>query len=198
MSIMIKNLDDPQIAELLLSGNICVMPSDTVYGLMCRAQDQQAVAKLYALKDRNAKPGTIIAGNKQQLIDLGIKPRYLTAVESFWPRAISVVIPCGPELEYLHLGKHSLALRVIAQPQLLAITEITGPLLTSSANLPGQNEVTTIQAAKQIFSEKVDFYVDGGEIKDHLPSTVIRIVDDAIEILREGAVKMNEKGEILS
>lgn len=177
-------------------GAIAVIPTDTVYGVVARATDQAAVARLYELKHRHHKPGTLIAANIDQLVALGIPRRYLTAVEQFWPGAVSVVIPCGPELDYLELGQHSLAIRIPDQPELLDLLIKTGPLLTSSANMPGEPTANTIAEARNYFGDNVDMYQDGGDFSGHAPSTVIRVVDDAIEVLREGAVKINENGSI--
>jgi L-threonylcarbamoyladenylate synthase len=170
-----------------------VIPTDTVYGLAARAADQAAAAKLYEIKGRKSKPGTIIAADIEQLEDLGLKHRYLKAVEQFWPGAVSVVIPVSdPELEYLHQDQMSLAVRVPDDAKLQKLLAKTGPLLTSSANLPGQPVSTTIEQAKAVFGDQVDFYEDGGNLAGREPSTVIRIVDDAIEVLRPGAVKIND------
>ncbi len=175
------------------------MATDTVYGLVARAADQAAVARLYKFKERQHKPGTIIAANIGQLEELGLKHRYIKAVEQFWPGAVSVVIPCGaPALAYLHLGQQSLAVRIPDKPELATLLEQTGPLLTTSANHSGEPTAITIDQAKKYFGDTVDFYVDGGDLSNHQPSTVIRIVDDAIEILRPGAVTMNESEEPLS
>src|SRR5882672_9012380 len=94
--------------KLAVPGAVGVIPTDTVYGLVARASDEVAVKRVYDLKLREGKPGTIIAASVQQLIELGLKPRYLKAVEQFWPGAVSVIIPCGPELTYLHEGKYGL------------------------------------------------------------------------------------------
>ncbi len=184
---------DNAVQNLQSDGTVGVLPTDTVYGLVCRAADQAAVSKLYDLKHREGKPGTVIAANIEQLIQLGLKPRYLKAVEQFWPGAVSVIIPCSdPALAYLHQGKYSLAVRIPDRPELLQLLRQTGPLLTSSANHPGQPVAETLSAARDYFADTVDFYVDGGDLSGHQPSTLIRIVDDAIEILREGAVKIQE------
>lgn len=183
-------------ARLLnVSGAVGVIPTDTIYGVVARAGDRQAVERLYKVKAREDKPGTIIAANIEQLVELGLKRRYLTAVEQFWPGAISVIVPCADsELAYLHRGKMSLAVRIPAHKELCELLEKTGALLTSSANHPGEPPATTIKHAKEYFGKGVDFYIDGGDLSDHQPSTVVRIVDDAIEILREGAVTINEAG----
>lgn len=182
--------------EVLKGGGLAVIPTDTVYGLVARANDQAAVQRLYELKNRENKPGTIIAASIDQLVDLGIPRRYLTAVEQFWPGAVSVVIPCGPELKYLHQGKYSLAVRIPSDHEVLKLLEQTGALLTTSANQPGKPSANTIDEAEAVFGDQVDLYQDGGNLSERQASTVIRIIDDAIEVLREGAVKVNEDGRI--
>ena len=186
---------DQTARQLLQPRAIGVIPTDTVYGVVARAADQAAVARLYQLKHREGKPGTIIAASIDQLVELGIKYRYLKAVEQFWPGAVSVVIPCGLELTYLHQGKHSLAVRVPDHTELRALLMQTGPLLTSSANHPAEPLATSLSEARAYFKDEVDFYIDGGDLSDHKPSTIIRIIDDAIEVLRPGAVTIEDQGE---
>ena len=176
------------IAQLLQSGTVGVLPTDTVYGLVARASDAVAVERLYHLKHRENKPGTIIAASIEQLVALGIKKRYLTAVSQYWPGAVSVVVPCGPELAYLHQNKGSLAVRIPDVPALRQLLETTGPLATSSANLPAAPTANTMSEAQAYFGDEVDFYEDGGDLSQHQPSTVVRIVDDAVEVIRAGAV----------
>ncbi|MGC1177377.1 MAG: L-threonylcarbamoyladenylate synthase [Candidatus Saccharimonadales bacterium] len=181
--------------KLLKSGAVGVIPTDTVYGVVARAADEAAVERLYKLKKREAKPGTIIAADLKQLEDLGLKHRYLKAVEQFWPGAVSVIIPCGQELEYLHQGAMSLAVRLPKDAALRKLLSQTGPLVTSSANQPGAPVAENIAQAKHYFGAQVDFYVDGGDLSGRAPSTILRIVDDAIEVIREGAVRIEETEE---
>jgi L-threonylcarbamoyladenylate synthase len=89
----------------------------------------------------------------------------------------------------------SLAVRIPADKPLQKLLHQTGPLLTSSANHPGQPPANDIKAAEKYFGDEVDFYVDGGDLAGREPSTIIRIVDDAIEVLRQGAVKIEETKE---
>lgn len=191
-----KSVSEKQVSELLKGGAVGVLPSDTQYGIMACASSPQAVEKLYALKKRDAKPGTVIADNIEQLVGLGIKRRYLVAVQDFWPNPLSVVIPTGFDLEYLHRGKLSLAIRIPKDTKLRGLLKKIGPLMTSSANQPGERPAATIAEAQDYFADKVDFYVDGGNLGNRKPSTVIRIVDDAIEVLREGSVNIDEEGNI--
>ena len=194
---MFKDLNDPSLISLLKNGAVGVLPTDTVYGLVCVAADRAAVERLYAVKGREDKPGPVIAASTAQLVELGLKARYLKAVEQYWPNPLSVVIPCGPELAYLYLGKDSLAVRIPDDEAVRALLEQTGPLLTSSANAPGEPVASTTAEAQEYFGDMVDFYADGGDLSGRPSSTVIRILDDAIEVLREGAVKIDEYGRIV-
>ena len=190
----LKSVDEA--IAILLNGGVGIMPTDTVYGLVARAADEAAVTRLYAIKHREHKPGTIVAASIDQLVELGIKRRYLTAVEQWWPNPLSVIIPTGDMLEYMHQGLDSLAIRIPKDEALQQLLAKTGPLVTSSANLPGQPTAATISKAYDYFGDAVDFYVDGGDMSGRQPSTVVRIVDDAIEVLREGALKISDTGRI--
>lgn len=183
---------DKKLSQLVRNGAVGVMPTDTVYGVVAAADNEAAVQKLYALKKRKQKPGTLIAANIEQLVELGLKARYLKAVEQYWPGPITIIIPTGPELAHLHQGKYSIGVRIPADEALQALLHETGPLMTTSANQPGKSPASMLQEAKAYFGDQVDFYVDGGDLSDRQASTIIRMVDDAVEVLREGAVKIDE------
>lgn len=198
MTKILNTLSNSEIVELLNQSGVGVLPTDTVYGLVCRAADQDAVARLYGLKNRENKPGTVIAANTDQLVELGIKARYLKAVEQYWPNPISIIMP-NYELSYIHQGKGGIAVRIPKHQELQELLKQTGPLLTSSANQPGEPEAQNIDEARAYFGDKLDFYVDGGSFSNNQSSTVIRIVDDAVEVLREGVIKIDEAtGKIVS
>lgn len=186
-----------EVANVLQkTGVVGVIPTDTVYGVVARAIDKAAVERLYRLKHRERKPGTVIAATVNQLVELGIKRRYLRAVEQFWPGAVSVEIP--HDLEYLHQTTGRQAFRIPNDKRLIELLMATGPLLTSSANQPGQPTANTVNEAKQYFGDQVDFYVDGGNLSGRQASTIVSIVDDAIEVIRQGAVRIDETtGEII-
>lgn len=194
-----KSLDDPALVELIRGGAVGVLPTDTIYGLVAAAANEESVTRLYKLKSRVAKPGTIIAASVDQFVDLGIPRRYLKVVEQYWSGPVSVIVPAETNLQYLHLGKFSLACRVPKNNEVKKLLEKVGPLLTTSANHPSETPANNVKEAEKYFGDKVDYYVDGGSLAKHEPSTIIRIVDDAVEVLREGAVKIDEaSGEIVN
>jgi len=193
---MYNNLQE--VAELIQQGQVGVITTDTIYGLCALASSNVAVNRMYKIKKRESKPGTLLAANVEQLAKLGIKKRYLKAVQHYWPGPVSVVVPLGLSLQYLHMNKQSLAVRIPKYQELAELLKKTGPLVTTSANMPGLAPANNVGEAVKYFGEEVDFYVDGGDISNSKPSTIIRVVDDAVEVLREGAVTINEEtGRIL-
>jgi tRNA threonylcarbamoyl adenosine modification protein (Sua5/YciO/YrdC/YwlC family) len=191
MTKILNTLNNGDLIDILQNGGVGVLSTDTVYGVVCRAADEKAVARLYALKNRENKPGTVIAASIQQLIDLGIKARYLKAIEQFWINGLSIEIPHS--VLYLNQDTGRQAFRIVNAPkELFGLLRIVGPLLTSSANCPGEKPAGNIAEAQKYFNDQVDFYVDGGDLSDRKPSTLIRIVDDAVEVLRPGAVTIDE------
>ena len=192
-----KSLADPKLVASIKDGAIGVLPTDTIYGVVAAASDEAAVAKLYQLKSRHAKPGTIIAASIDQLVELGIPRRYLKAVEQFWPGNISIETP--HDIIYLHQGTGRQAFRVVTDGPVKDLLKKVGPLVTSSANQPGEPPAVTLQQAKKYFGDDVDFYVEGGNLSDRQPSTIIRVIDDAVQVVREGSVKIDEaSGTIIS
>lgn len=178
----------------LMDGQVGVLPTDTVYGIVARAADPKAVKQLYKLKHREHKPGTVIAASVEQLVALGVDERYLNAVKQWWPGPLSLETPFDGESGYLAQGTGHCAWRVVADEGLRALLEQTGPLQTSSANPAGEPTSVSVGMAQKYFGDAVDFYVDGGDLSDRLPSTVIRATGEHIEVIRQGAVEVDETG----
>lgn len=194
--VITKMLGEDTVRRLQ-AGEVGILPTDTVYGLCCSTANKHAVERLYTLKDRQQKPGTVLAADVGQLVSLGFPRRYIKAVEQFWPNPVSIVLPTTATLAYLDQGKMSLAVRIPADGVMTMLLQQTGPLLTSCANPPGQPVANTVAEAQAYFGEGIDFYVDGGDMSSRQPSTIIRVVDDVVEMIREGAVRVSDRGEIL-
>jgi len=191
---MTKAASIPEAIEVLRRGGVGVIPTDTVYGLVARAADSAAVRRLYALKHREHKPGTVIAASVEQLVELGVEERYLNKVRRWWPGPLSVETPFEGRYDYLSQETGHCAWRVVADENLQKILKQTGPLQTSSANQPGEPVSVDVEMARGYFGDGVDFYVDGGNLAGRLPSTVIRVMADEIEVIRRGAVDVDAGG----
>lgn len=181
-----------QAIELLKNGKVGVIPTDTVYGLAAKASNAQAVARFYSLKNRTFKPGTVIAANVDQLAELGVPKNELAKRAKFWPNPISIETPLEENLAYLHQNTGRQAFRVVSDQNLSSFLAQTGPLVTTSANKPGEPGSVNVGQAFDYFGDEVDFYVDGGDLSDRQPSTIIGFKDDEIVIFREGVISKQQ------
>lgn len=141
---------------------------------------------MYKLKQRDAKPGTVIVPSIEQLIDLWFSATDVSNANSmFWPAPVSVILDAPKKLKYLHMGKNSLAVRIPEPQWLHDLLEASGPLATTSANLPGEPPVESADEAKLIFGKEVGLYVDGGIIANAKSSKIVKITGDGtVETLR--------------
>ncbi len=173
------------VAQVLNAGGVAVIPTDTVYGLSAVATSPQAVRRMYEIKRRDGKPGTIIAASIEQLIAVGFDTDELMQGDTFWPGAVSVIVASPLELSYLDMGLKSLAVRVPDNIWLYELLMLTGPLATTSANLPGEPTVSTVVEAQRLFGNEVTTYVDGGDMSHTSPSKIIKIMPDgSVERIR--------------
>ena len=184
-----------EVAEALQKGELVVIPTDTLYGIVCSARDKEAVEKLYRIRGRDAaKPCIILIADISGLEEFGIilSETDRKALSKIWPGKVSVVFDCPME-KWAHLhrgGTKTLAFRVPDDEGLRNLLRNTGPLSAPSANPEGKSPAHTIAEAKSYFGDQVSIYVDGG-YRDSLPSTVARLRDGAWEVLREGDQKLN-------
>lgn len=180
-------------AKQLKSGAVAVIPTDTIYGIVGSAKIPSVVEKIYRLRKRaSTKPMIILTSSIKQILGLGVKItlKQKEVLGKLWPNQISVVVYCDSKnLQYLHRGKNSLALRIPDNEFLINLLEITGPIVAPSANFEGEKPAKNIGEAKKYFKDSVSFYIDAGEL-DSPPSTVIKLKKLKLTILREGAVKI--------
>lgn len=185
------SLDDPELVAMINTGAIGVIPTDTVYGLVAKAGSQPAVERLYATKPRELAPGTMIGAGVEDFVTLGFDSRQLGTVAHYWPAALSVVLDGAGIAHYLKQRREAIPVRIPDHPALQKLLTVTGPLMTTSANAPGEPTSTTVQMAIDYFGKQVDFYVDGGDLSGRPPSTIVGINPDrSIIIYRQGAVQL--------
>jgi L-threonylcarbamoyladenylate synthase len=188
VSYYVKEFDD-KVAELLKNGRVGLIPTDTIYGLSAHALNKNAVEKIHKLKGRDNRPMIVLVSDAQQLEDLGIKSQEAKIVNKFWPGALSVIFESSQIPEWLQRGTNSLAVRLPDLKELRDLIAKTGPLVSTSANLQGQEPSKNVEEAKKYFSDKLDFYVDTGDLKGK-SSTLVKIENNRIKIIRQGACEI--------
>lgn len=171
-------LDDPSVASMLLAGNIGVIRTDTLYGIVCIAHNLESVERVFARKGRDEhKSPIVLIGNQRQLFDVAtpLERKFLSTV---WPGKVSVILDSISAPSWIERGNGTVAYRLPADRVLQRLITITGPLIAPSANPQGERPARTIQEAVDYFGEQVDFYVDGGEVTNNTPSQLLRFYEN--------------------
>ena len=162
-------------AERLSRDEVGVLPTDTLYGIVGSAMKPTVVERIYDMRKREReKPMIVLIGDWADLpkLKVGITSPLLELLKKVWPGPVSVVMPvAAPELEYLHRGTNSIAIRMPDKPELRALLTKVGPLVAPSANLARQTPALTIQSAQSYFGDSA-FYIDEGEL-DNPPSALV-------------------------
>jgi L-threonylcarbamoyladenylate synthase len=179
------------LARMLHDGDIAVIPTDTLYGIVGSALMPDVVEHINAIRGRSRrKPMIVLISSPDDIAVFGIRlsKKQREFLDDLWPGRVSVALRCSSNrFWYLHRSTRSLAFRVPASAVLCRFIEKTGPLVAPSANPEGRKPAYRVGDAKNYFENAVDMYVDGGTLKK-MPSTVIKLGRRGIQRIRDGAV----------
>lgn len=182
------------IIEILKSGGVGVLPTDTLYGIVGSALRLATVARIYKLRRRSPrKPMIVLIGSVLDVRMFGVRLERRTAniLTNLWPGVVSVILPCrSKKFAHLHRGTNTIAFRLPKPKWLRALLNKTGPLVAPSANWEGERPAQTVREAKRYFKNNADFYIDGGR-RAGKPSTLVEIRGGKLRVLREGAVRVH-------
>lgn len=183
-----------EACTLLMQGGILALATETVFGVVADAAHADAIAALYAAKGRAAHiPLQILVPDftaAKALAEFNEQAQHLAA--RFWPGALTLVLPMrNPDQAMLAPnlfgGGNEIGLRVPDHPTAQALLRAYGkPLAASSANRSGQPPAHTAQETQRALG--AIFVLDGDCSPTGPASSVIRCVEDRIEILRAGIV----------
>ena len=188
--------------RLLRSGQIVAFPTDTVYGIGAHAFQAEAVAGLYAVKDRpETKAIPVLVAQMEDLtrVALGIPPVAWELVERFWPGGLTLVLPCAQALPaVVTAGGDTVAVRCPDHPVPLALISALGaPLAATSANLSGQPSPANARQVVVDLAGRVPLIIDGGECPGGVPSTVLDLSVSPPRLLRVGAISTADLRQVL-
>jgi L-threonylcarbamoyladenylate synthase len=176
------------------SGQLVVLPTDTVYGVGADAFDAAAVADLLAAKGRGRDmPVPVLVGSWDTIEGLVsyVPAQMRSLIEAFWPGGLTLVVEHAPSLAWdLGDARGTVAVRMPLHPVALELLERTGPMAVSSANRSGQPAALTVEQARQQLGESVQVYLDGGPVTVGVASTIVDVTTETPRVLREGAVSL--------
>lgn len=206
MKTRVAPADDPETIHLarrlLRSGQVVAFPTDTVYGVGAHAFQPEAVAALYAAKNRPATKAIPIL--VAQIEDMARVARQVPTIawelaERFWPGGLTLVLPRAPKVPLVvTAGGDTLAIRCPDHSIPLALMNAIGaPLAATSANLSGQPSPTTARQVVEQLAGRVPLIIDGGECPAGVPSSVVDLSVSPPRLLRTGTIPVEELCDLL-
>ncbi len=191
------NLENPQkrlirqVADLLRKGGVIAYPTDTMYGIGCDIMNKKAIEKVYRIKQRpESKPFSFICSDLKNISLYAKVSNYqYKTMKRLLPGPYTFILPGSKLVPKIMLTNRKTAgIRVPANRICLDLVAALGnPILTTSATMPMPKGMTVLDPSllHDHYSGQLDLVIDGGPVLGE-PSSVVSLINDEPEILREG------------
>ena len=184
-------------AQLIQNGDVVAMPTETVYGLAADATNPKAIRRIFKIKGRPQDNPLIV-----HISDISMLERLTSNVpkiahelaKDFWPGPLTIVLPKSNLIPYeISAGLDTVAIRMPDHDVAIRLINESGvPIAAPSANKSGSPSPTTANHVYDDLKGQIPIILDGGSCKIGLESTVVKIENDMVIILRPGIVTMED------
>ncbi len=188
--------------NVILSGGVVAFPTESFYGLAVNATDEEAIQRLFAIKERKSSPVLILIGSVQVL------DRYVSHISKvahelitqFWPGGLTLVFDAKPNISsLLTAGTGKIGVRFSSHPVATELARaVSVPITGTSANISGQPASMSATEVFHSLGEVVDVILDGGKTKGGKGSTILDTTVTPPRILREGMVGREQLKQFIS
>ncbi|MFN9709912.1 MAG: L-threonylcarbamoyladenylate synthase [Bacteroidota bacterium] len=196
-------IDLNSVKHLLEDGEIVAIPTETVYGLAANALNEEAVLKIYEVKNRPQFNPLIIHVDTFDAVKKWVKnipPDAEKLAKAFWPGPLTLLLDKNEKIPDLVTAGHSkVAIRVPAHPLTLELlNKLDFPLAAPSANPSGYVSPTTAEHVKDGLEGKIPYILDGGSCEVGLESTIIGWDESGKAVIyRAGGISKEARAQVL-
>lgn len=185
-----------RIKKVLEEDGIIIFPTDTVYGIACNCYSVKALEKLYSFKNRPlSKPINVLTDSieKIELVAEKISKKERSLMEQYFPGDLTIILDKKEEVpNLLTANLKTIGVRIPNHEMALKILEsFPYPLATTSVNLAGDSPGIEVNDFFAEFAPKVDIIVDGGKSPIGVASTIVRVENDEVKVLRQGKLRVD-------
>ena len=186
-----------QPANVIKSGGIVVFPTETVYGIGANGLNENAVKRLYEVKQRPFnKPISLLVNSIDMINEIAkdITELEYDLMRKFFPGPLTIILKKKDIVpNIVTANSNTVGVRMPANETALKLIEYAGvPIATPSANISGKPSATNLKEVMENFGEEVDYYIDGGPSKIGIASTIVQVIDEVPHILRQGSISKEE------
>lgn len=197
----LEKLKEP--AKVISDGGIVVFPTETVYGIGTNGLDENAVKRLYEVKQRPIeKPISLLVSNMEMVKQIAkdITEKEYKIMETFFPGPLTIILKKKENVpDVITAGKETVGVRIPSGEIARKLVEYANvPIAAPSANISGEPSGTNIQDIIKSFGGQVDYFIDGGECKIGIASTIVQVIDGVPHILREGSITKEQIEKLIN
>lgn len=190
-------------SDILLAGGLVAYPTESFYGLAVDSTNENAIRRLFLLKQRSPGRPLLILIPSIEVLDryvAHIPPIARQLIDEFWPGGLTLVFEAGSKVSpLLTAGTDKIGIRLSPHPVATALAQaIRAPITGTSANISGKPACRNAGEVSGSFKEWVDLILDGGATPGKVGSTVLDITVDPPKILREGMVRKRDLEKYIS
>ncbi len=196
-------------AEIVLAGGVIVAPSDTNMALTLDAWNEAAVRRAFAIKRRPAtSPLTLFMRAPDDWrtyteVPDADRPIVQALAASLWPGPLNIVLPRDPQRvpDFIVCGGSTVALGVLSNPTVQRLLDFIGrPVAMTSANLSGQANgvLVDVAMARDQIGDAVDLILEGGGQGTTASSTIVKVENGRLTILRQGDIQPQTICDVLA
>jgi L-threonylcarbamoyladenylate synthase len=184
-------------AEILQKGGTVAFPTETVYGLGANALDIEAVAKIFAAKQRPAWDPVIVHVSDQEMLGrvaASVPRNAVRLMDAFWPGPLTLLLPRHTDVpSAVTAGRPLVGVRMPLHPVAHALIQAAGlPIAAPSANTFGRISPTQAQHVAEDLDGLIDAILDSGETTHGLESTVVDPNNDPSIVYRPGVITLEQ------
>ncbi|MBP3400066.1 MAG: threonylcarbamoyl-AMP synthase [Erysipelotrichaceae bacterium] len=187
------------VVNFIKDGKVVAFPTDTVYGVGVRYDDEQAIARMKWAKGRpESKPFPLMVCDVLQLQQIAwVDEDIYRIVKHLTPGPLTLVLNKKEHVpDAVTNGKSTIAVRIPDHRFVLDLLESAGPMLVTSANLSDHPSCKTYSEVMEQLDGRIDAIVDG-PCGSGIASTIVDVTEKPYKILREGTISLNEIMEVL-
>ncbi len=178
-----------RVVKCLQDGGIIAYPTDTTYGIGCSIFNKKGLERIYQMKQREKKkPFSFICPNLSEVAKYSrVSNTAFKILKRYLPGPYTFVLDATRDVPDLLLTRQkTVGIRMPDNRICLDIVQMLGhPIITTSANLSGEEPIGNPDLIEDLFGNKLDMIVNGGLLSTHV-SSVISLVNDDPEVLRLG------------
>ncbi len=201
---MAKTLNDniiKQATALLKDGCAIAVPTDTVYGLVADAKNDNSIKEIFTIKGRpENKPLIVFVSSIKMAKKLAdFNSDAIKLAKAFWPGALTIIANKRPVVSNIvTCNQPTVGLRMVNNKIVnKIIKKCKMPLASTSANISGEPSLTTAAQVYASLGHKLKLIVDGGESPIGTPSTIVSIAAEDVKILRQGSITKQQLQKVL-